>query len=232
MTKQEILQRLKELFDIDGQVIYDAMQAACERRQSYEGQGYPKMMPGLVFWAELVQCVCEAVIAKDDSKWKRGDIQNKPYLLSESLKRIIFFASAEDVTVGADPKVKNLGKVTERMIKINPSKQRDLFVTEESYPKKSVMDSWKDQEMRVWALLYEVHPESMTVDCEISQPIWQPDVSECYWEVRYTLPPFAYQESTQRIPETEMQPKTIEVEVGRKSDMGSASDDVLNVQNE
>ena len=229
---EENLQMLREIFDIDGQVILEAIQAAFEKRLSYEGKGYPKQIPGIIFWAELVQEVLEAVLSPNDSTWRRGDIQNKPYLINDTLKRVIFFANAEDVTMRAEPKVKSLGKVTERMIKVNPSTQRELFDGEVSYPQKSMMDSWKDNEFQVWALLYEVHPESRTVDCEISRPIWVPDISDCYFDVRCTLPSITYQESTSIVPDFVEPTKTVEIEVSRKSDTETSSETISDAQHE
>jgi hypothetical protein len=222
---------LREGFDIDGQVILEAIQAAFEKRLSYEGKGYPKQIPGIIFWAELVQEVLEAVLSPNNSTWKRDYIQNKPYLINDALKRVIFFANAKDVTMRAEPKVKSLGKVTERMIKVNPTTQRELFDGEVSYPQKSIIDSWKDEEFQVWALLYEVHPESRTVNCEISKPIWVSDISDCYFDERYTLPSFTYQESTSFIPDIVEPAKTVEIEVSRRSDTEKTSETIFDEQN-
>lgn len=230
MTMTENFQVLSEILEIDVQVILEAIQAAFEKRLSYERKGYPKQIPGIVFWAEFVQCVCEATTIK--GTWRRGDIQNKPCLINDALKKVIFFANAEDVAMRSDPKVKNLGKVTERMIKVNPSTQRKLFDDEVNYPQKSMMDSWKDNEFQVWALLYEVHPESRTVHCEISKPIWVSDISDCYFDVRYTLPSFTYQESTSIVPDFVEPTKTVEIEVSRKSDTETTSETISDAQHE
>lgn len=196
MLRPEDLDKLRELFEIDGNVIHEAFQNALESMEQFIGQNYPKQLPGYVFWGRLIKNMFDAVIYVGGSIWCSNTIKNKPYLISESRKKVIFFASGNEATgTPDDPRLRHIGAITKEMIAVNENKfQKQLFPKEPLQNPKSLMDMWKLNEIEVWTLVYHMDKDAKTVQCEVSKPVPCDSPNDCLWETRHRLPLFTFSE--------------------------------------
>lgn len=196
MLSKENLEELKRLFEIDGHIIHEAFQNAMEDVQNFISLLCPKQVPGYVFWGRLVQNISEAVAFAGNSIWVSKTVKNKPYLISERLKKVIFFASGNEATgTSDDPRLRRIGTITKEMIAVNENKfQKQLFPNTPLQDSKSLMDMWKLNEIEVWTLVYHMDKDAKTVQCEVSKPVPCDSPNDCLWEIRHRLPLFTFSE--------------------------------------
>lgn len=196
MLKPEDLDKLRELFEIDGNVIHEAFQDAMGYMEQFDTQNHPRQLPGTVFWGCFVKFMADAVTYDEETVWVSKTTQGKPYLINDHLKKVIFYASGNEATgTSDDTKLKRIGAVTKRMIAVNENKiQKSLFPIEDNQDLGTLMNSWKLRGYEIWTLIYHLDKKNKTVQCEISKPFLNGLPNDCLLAPRHKLPIFTYSE--------------------------------------